>query len=759
MKRRLVVALALTAGLSLLLPGDRGTWAEPIRDGLRQTVPTRTPTSPSRTPRPATPTGEVVQDTPTTLVPTGTAQPGPTFTVVSTVAPSETPAPGETIPATGSPTSPPGGGEAWDFGDAPDPGFPSLKISDGARHSLISFEWLGAAVDAEADSRQVDRDLFDDGIVVGELQACAQESLQVGVTVGDRDDVEHPYDAQHLLYLNVLVDWDGDGSWSGQMYCPEGSVASEWAVRNLPIDVSSWPAEALSQPVDLQLAVGPSTGQAWARFTLSYGEIISGEDWDGKGTFSYGETEDRLLTVAEPPSASPGVPTSTTATSVPSAGTPGAVAPGPAVLCFGALLVLLVLLVLVLLFALRRRAWRLALVALAVLLGLPVVTLVLHGTDLEDLAESGVAVPTSASPTWREPLVPTPTPTGKAEGQISQPAAIATPTSTVASAGTAAVEPTEATVPYQVASPPPSLVSVRDRFGFGVAIPPVDRYDVGQLHAGWYLTWGSQRNPSPPQDLEFVQMIRVRGGQASPSGADLEQIARSNPGSLWLVGNEPDVLWQDNSTPEEYAWVYHQVHTTLKGADPTCQVAIGGVSQATPLRLQYLDMVLEAYRERYGLMIPVDVWNVHGFILREERDSWGVDIPPGISAESGRLFEMDDHDSTEIFQEQILAFRRWMKDKGERNKPLIVSEYGILMPADYGFPQERVRDFLYATFDFFLTATDSELGYPADGDRLVQRWAWYSLSDTVYPTGNLFDAETAAIMPLGLAYGSYTLSH
>ncbi|MDH4209260.1 MAG: glycosyl hydrolase, partial [Anaerolineae bacterium] len=403
-----------------------------------------------------------------------------------------------------------------------------------------------------------------------------------------------------------------------------------------------------------------------------------------------------------------------------------------------------------------------------VLLGLFVVALLLHGADLEELPQSGAAVPASPSPAQREPLVPTPTPTSEATVQIGQSSATATPSTAmatatpstaVASAVTATMEPTESTVSQQVASPRPTLVSVRDRFGFGVAIEPIERYDVGQLHAGWYLTWGCQPNPAPPQGLEFVQMIRVRGGQVSPGVAELDAIARSNPGALWLVGNEPDVLWQDNSTPDEYAQAYSEAYTTLKGADPTCQVAIGGVSQPSALRLKYLDMVLDAYRERYGQMIPVDVWNVHGFILREEQGSWGVDIPPGISAETGRLFEMEDHDDMELFQEQILAFRRWMKDKGERNKPLVVSEYGILMPAEYGFSQESARDFLYATFDFFLTATDAELGYPADGNRLVQRWAWYSLSDTLYPTGNLFDPETAQITPLGLAYGSYVLSH
>jgi hypothetical protein len=259
--------------------------------------------------------------------------------------------------------------------------------------------------------------------------------------------------------------------------------------------------------------------------------------------------------------------------------------------------------------------------------------------------------------------------------------------------------------------------------------------------------------------MEFAQMIQVRGTSFFPSGQDLERVVRDNPGSLWLIGNEPDVMWQDNAAPTDYAQVYHEAYAFLKERDPACQVAIAGVSQATPLRLQYLDMILEAYRDLYGEMIPVDVWNVHGYILREERGSWGVDIPAGISVDEGRLYEIDDHDNMEIFSEQIVAFRRWMRDKGERDKPLIVSEYGVVMPADYGFRYERVRDFMYATFDYFLTASDVSLGYPADGNRLVQRWAWYSLSDTVYPTGNLFDPDTGQITPLGLAYSSYTSSY
>jgi hypothetical protein len=241
-------------------------------------------------------------------------------------------------------------------------------------------------------------------------------------------------------------------------------------------------------------------------------------------------------------------------------------------------------------------------------------------------------------------------------------------------------------------------------------------------------------------------------------------MARRDPGKLWVVGNEPDVIWQAISTPQEYARVYREVYQVLKGADPTCQVAIAGISQVTPLRLRYLEEVLAAYEalsadrtadgQPTGLM-PVDVWTVHLAILREERGSWGVDIPPGLSDDVGMLYEIEDNANIEILKQQVVTFRRWMAEHGLRDRPLIVTELSVLMPPDYGFPLERVRDYMITAFDFFMAAIDDQLGYPADGYRLVQRWAWYSVADNAYSTGNLFDPETGQITPLGRAYAQY----
>ncbi|MBI2912090.1 MAG: hypothetical protein HYY05_08095 [Chloroflexi bacterium] len=191
--------------------------------------------------------------------------------------------------------------EAADFGDAPDGGpvgysagagtgsFPSLRRSDGARHASVAFEWLGDAVDAEEDSRQVDRDSFDDGVAL-RLDRCAASRLAVKVSVANRADPAHPYSSRpdQTLYLNALFDWNRDGRWGGADGC-----APEWAVQNQPIDVSTWADDVRAQTVNVSFTGGAQADELWYRVTLTYGQQVSA--WDGRGSFGFGETEDSLV--------------------------------------------------------------------------------------------------------------------------------------------------------------------------------------------------------------------------------------------------------------------------------------------------------------------------------------------------------------------------------------------------------------------------------------------------------------------------------
>jgi hypothetical protein len=63
-----------------------------------------------------------------------------------------------------------------------------------------------------------------------------------------------------------------------------------------------------------------------------------------------------------------------------------------------------------------------------------------------------------------------------------------------------------------------------------------------------------------------------------------------------------------------------------------------------------------------------------------------------------------------------------------------------------------------ASFKYLLTATDPAIGYPADDNRLVQRFSWYSTDDNVDFNGFLFDRNSpaGAITEMGLNYADYT---
>lgn len=295
------------------------------------------------------------------------------------------------------------------------------------------------------------------------------------------------------------------------------------------------------------------------------------------------------------------------------------------------------------------------------------------------------------------------------------------------------------------------LEDERWRFGFGLALRADPDAWAERLGATWYLDWGVTKR-DPRQRPVHWQMIRVSESGFTPSLAEIQEVAGRYPGAVWIVGNEPDVIWQDNTSPERYAEHLHTLYYGIKEADPTARIAAGSIATVTPLRLAYLDRVLAAYGARYGEPMPADLWSIHLYVLREERDAWGVGIPPGIDVSRGELWEVDDHDRLDLIEAQILAFRSWMAARGYRERPLAVTEYGILMPEAYGFPPKRVQAFMLSTFDLFLTLRDESLGLADDSHRLVQQWAWFSLAYDEYPTGNLADLANGTLTSLGEAY-------
>jgi hypothetical protein len=288
------------------------------------------------------------------------------------------------------------------------------------------------------------------------------------------------------------------------------------------------------------------------------------------------------------------------------------------------------------------------------------------------------------------------------------------------------------------------------RLGVGVTRNPLATYDISPFKTGWYVDWWARIMPGSwtYSGVEYVQTVRISQDRG-PNGeylstyqiwpalnfghGSLGPIVQANPGSVWLIGNEPDSTRQDNIMPDMYARIYHDAYNFIKSIDPTAKVANAALIQPTPLRLLYLDMVLAAYRAQFSSPMPVDVWNMHFYIIREVKGDWGGDFPPGIDAPIGREYTLRDHVDVSIFQSLVIDFRTWLQRNGYVDKPLIVTEWGVLMPfwflSNEGVTEADVNNFLRDAVQFMEGVSDPALGYSADSFRLVQRQAIYSLDD------------------------------
>jgi hypothetical protein len=293
-----------------------------------------------------------------------------------------------------------------------------------------------------------------------------------------------------------------------------------------------------------------------------------------------------------------------------------------------------------------------------------------------------------------------------------------------------------------------------ERAGFGLALTADPVLWSARLGTSWYLDWDVQPISSKKVPTHW-QMVRLKPGCIYPSKAYIRWAARRYPGNVWIIGNEPDVALQDNLTPEEYAQDYYGLYKLIKQADHSALIAVAGVSQATPLRLEYLDRALQYYQKNYGESLPVDWWTLHGYVLPEKKGSWGVGIPPGFSVDSGELNTIEDHGNIDLFLEQIVNFRTWMAKNGYRNTPLAITEFGILIPESFGYSQYWVSKYLIASVTRLDSIKNDQIGFPGDGNRLVQRWAWFSLSDPLYPNSDLAFLNNEGLTLIGQAYREY----
>jgi PKD repeat protein len=168
----------------------------------------------------------------------------------------------------------PGGDELFDFGDAPDPGYPTLLANNGARHVVTPNLFLGSQIDAEPNGQPSSMATGDDqGLLYPGVPFPAgdEDGVLMPSIVSPGQSVPITVIASASGTLNAWFDFNGNGSWAdaGEHIIPAMPVVA--GANNLAINV---PASA-------------KAGQSYARFRLSSDRSISFD-----GLAPDGEVED-----------------------------------------------------------------------------------------------------------------------------------------------------------------------------------------------------------------------------------------------------------------------------------------------------------------------------------------------------------------------------------------------------------------------------------------------------------------------------------
>ena len=164
---------------------------------------------------------------------------------------------------------------ALDYGDAPDPNYPTLHASDGARHIIVSGFHLGATVDLEGDGQPTaSADGDDTGGADDEDGVVFTSGLGRGLTASL--DVT----ASATGLLSAWIDFNADGDWddAGEQVFTDESLA------------------AGANPLSLQVPITAALGSTYARFRFS---LTPGLYPNGYAT--HGEVEDYMVEIVEGP--------------------------------------------------------------------------------------------------------------------------------------------------------------------------------------------------------------------------------------------------------------------------------------------------------------------------------------------------------------------------------------------------------------------------------------------------------------------------
>ncbi len=101
-----------------------------------------------------------------------------------------------------------------DFGDAPDPSYPTLLVNNGARHTIVTGIFLGSKVDAEPDGQPGVNANCDDNDCLYSSSGDDEDGVIIPGSVSKGSSVTIIVTASVNGYLDAWMDFNIDGDWA-----------------------------------------------------------------------------------------------------------------------------------------------------------------------------------------------------------------------------------------------------------------------------------------------------------------------------------------------------------------------------------------------------------------------------------------------------------------------------------------------------------------------------------------------------------------
>ncbi len=195
----------------------------------------------------------------------------------------------------------------------------------------------------------------------------------------------------------------------------------------------------------------------------------------------------------------------------------------------------------------------------------------------------------------------------------------------------------------------PALRAQTGSCHFGMTVPYgaafMNGYDLSILGIDTYLDWGNKSKSSAVADnIQYLRVLQVSDASYAYNYQALPSRLAAYPGSVWLIGNEPDaeVNIQDSISAESYADRFFAMATLIRSTDPTAKIVFGTILQPTPVRREYLNRTLARLKVLAGNLTNalglIDIYSIHAFSLPEDPfydsngnrlPTWGAGVPIG----------------------------------------------------------------------------------------------------------------------------------